>query len=278
MKNHRRMLEGGATELETQLLSAASDDAPPEGSAQRARLALGLGAAAAGAATTSTATVVAAATSATGTATVAAGAASAVPGALGGGLAPWVFSAIVLVAGGSGVYLAAGNGSSAWDGSETKQIVGAQPAPPEVRAEPEPQPASEPEPEPRPSGAPERVPPPVAPAELSPAVKGGPAPSAPPAGTFLAAEVARIDEARRELLDHDAERALAALDRYHREFPGGRLAPEAAVLQVEALAMRGDRAAAREVARDAINADPDSPHSDRMRRALEAGASPASSR
>jgi outer membrane protein assembly factor BamD (BamD/ComL family) len=49
-----------------------------------------------------------------------------------------------------------------------------------------------------------------------------------------------LDEARRALVDAPDD-ALAALRAYEREFPRGRLAPEAAVTKIEALAAKGMR-------------------------------------
>ncbi len=72
----------------------------------------------------------------------------------------------------------------------------------------------------------------------------------PPGGTTaargapLAAEIALLDGARRALFEGDPRSALAWLDRYDRDLPGGTLRPEAIVLCVEALVKVGDRGGA----------------------------------
>ena len=63
------------------------------------------------------------------------------------------------------------------------------------------------------------------------------------AGT-LSDEVAAIDAASRALASGDVDAALAKLAAYRARFPAGQLAAEAAALRVQALAKKGDKAAA----------------------------------
>jgi TolA-binding protein len=64
----------------------------------------------------------------------------------------------------------------------------------------------------------------------------------------LAAEVSRIDAARRASASGDYDESIRLLERYHQDFPKGALAPDADVVVLEALAAKGDKA---EVARRA---------------------------
>jgi hypothetical protein len=79
------------------------------------------------------------------------------------------------------------------------------------------------------------------------------APSAPPvprsdaraaSQSALAAELAALDAARSSLASGDASGALSLLDDYSRTYPRGRLALEAEVLRIDALAKSGQSAAA----------------------------------
>jgi outer membrane protein assembly factor BamD (BamD/ComL family) len=63
----------------------------------------------------------------------------------------------------------------------------------------------------------------------------------------------------------DVATALDALDSYDRTFPSGTLAPEAAVLRVQALLARGDRAAAIALTDAFLRAHPASPYAAKMR-------------
>ena len=85
--------------------------------------------------------------------------------------------------------------------------------------------------------------------------------------TTLGREIAMIDEARSAVVRADSTGALTAIARYRSQFPGGHFAPEATALEVEALAQRGDRGAARSVAERFLAAHPQSPLSQRVRTA-----------
>jgi TolA-binding protein len=109
-------------------------------------------------------------------------------------------------------------------------------------------------------------------------VKAPPPPSTasgPSGAASLALELTLLDAARGALDGGDPARALALLDQYTREFPLGRLAPEARVMRIEATARRGDRAAAQSMAREFLDDSPESPHADRVRKlgAMDGGVS-----
>jgi hypothetical protein len=89
-----------------------------------------------------------------------------------------------------------------------------------------------------------------------------------PASSALADEIAALDGAREALASGDASRALRALDARDRAFPRGALGPEATVLRIEALALRGDRAAATRLAEAFLAASPRSPHASAIRTLL----------
>jgi hypothetical protein len=85
----------------------------------------------------------------------------------------------------------------------------------------------------------------------------------------LAEETAALDTARRALGAGAVPRALGALDDYGRDFPNGLLSPEATVLRIEALARRGDDAAALAAARSFLASHPTSTHARRVRSLVE---------
>jgi outer membrane protein assembly factor BamD (BamD/ComL family) len=81
----------------------------------------------------------------------------------------------------------------------------------------------------------------------------------------LAREVRALELAHRALTEHDPRAALARLDRYRAQFPGGSLSSEAAVLRAQALLASGDRAGAQAVADSFSAAHPDSPYASRLK-------------
>jgi hypothetical protein len=85
----------------------------------------------------------------------------------------------------------------------------------------------------------------------------------------LAEEVSVIDEARGALAARDPGAALRALDEHDRRFPRGVLVPEARVLRVEALVLRGDRAAATKLAQPILAHDPKGQYAERLRSLLK---------
>ena len=85
----------------------------------------------------------------------------------------------------------------------------------------------------------------------------------------LDVEVRSLDAARSALTSNDARGALAALDDYDRRFSAPRLAPEAALLRVEALLAVGRRTEARQVGERWLSRDPSGAHADRLRALLD---------
>ncbi len=81
----------------------------------------------------------------------------------------------------------------------------------------------------------------------------------------LSAEVAMLDEAQRALRAGNGEAADRALTQYQTKFGKGRLASEAQVLQIEALALKGNKAAAHARAQAFLAANPNSPYASRLR-------------
>lgn len=81
----------------------------------------------------------------------------------------------------------------------------------------------------------------------------------------LELEVALVSRARQALSRGDSGAALGLLDRYQREFPAGRLRPEALVLRVEALVRAGKTDRARELARGYLAQSPGGAHASRLR-------------
>src|SRR5262249_30901336 len=82
----------------------------------------------------------------------------------------------------------------------------------------------------------------------------------------LAHEVAELSEVKRTLASGDASAALAMLHAYERKHPHAVLGMEAAVLRVDALALRGDNPAASRAAQDLLRRFPNGPHADHLRK------------
>jgi len=105
-----------------------------------------------------------------------------------------------------------------------------------------------------------------APPALAPARRSAPVPAThAPADSSLAEQVQSLDRARVVLASGDSSSALAEIARYRATWPQGVFLTEASVLEIEALAARGERSLARARAADFVAAHPDSPQSDRLR-------------
>lgn len=102
------------------------------------------------------------------------------------------------------------------------------------------------------------------PAPSAPSVAS--APSVPEVG--LAEETKMLDEARSTLGRNDPRGALAVLDRYNRTAKQRILGPEATMVRIEALHVRGDDAAARALAKRFLAANPGSTYESRVRSLL----------
>ena len=85
----------------------------------------------------------------------------------------------------------------------------------------------------------------------------------------LAAEIAALDDVRRAMAESAFDRALEGVEAYAREFPHGQLAADADALAAQALAARGEHAAASERAQRFLERHPEDPHAARMRRLLD---------
>jgi hypothetical protein len=86
-----------------------------------------------------------------------------------------------------------------------------------------------------------------------------------PRAPSLEAELALLDRARAELARGEAATALSSLDEYDTTLKGTRLALEARLLRIQALAAHGKRAEAATIAREFIARHPDSPLAERAR-------------
>jgi hypothetical protein len=94
-------------------------------------------------------------------------------------------------------------------------------------------------------------------------------PSDPVARVSLTRELAALDRARLALSSGDARGALAELDAHDRSFPRGRLALEAEVLRIDALAKTGRAGEARQHAQTFVRLHPNSVLATRVRAHLD---------
>lgn len=85
------------------------------------------------------------------------------------------------------------------------------------------------------------------------------------ANSSLAEQVQSLDRARVALAARDSASALREIAHYRAAWPDGVFLTEASVLEIEALAARGERAQAATRAADFVAAHPDSPQADRLR-------------
>jgi len=84
-------------------------------------------------------------------------------------------------------------------------------------------------------------------------------------GSSLAEQVQSLDRARVALGSGDSSSALREIAHYRAKWPDGVFLTEASVLEIEALAARGERALTAKRAADFVAAHPDSPQADRLR-------------
>jgi hypothetical protein len=126
---------------------------------------------------------------------------------------------------------------------------------------------------PAPAGVPERPVEPVESVEQLDPVPDLPSrsaapPAAPPSAGGLAEESALLESARRAL-SGSPERALARTREHARRFPGGQLAAERALLEIDALYRLGRRAEARSLAERRLAQGGDDLYTARVRRLLD---------
>jgi outer membrane protein assembly factor BamD (BamD/ComL family) len=82
----------------------------------------------------------------------------------------------------------------------------------------------------------------------------------------LSEKLAILDRAARAIGQKNGAEALSRLDEHAARFPRGVLAPEASVLRVEALMVKGDREEAQALADRFVAAHPTSPFAEKARR------------
>jgi TolA-binding protein len=114
----------------------------------------------------------------------------------------------------------------------------------------------------------EASPPEAKPVEPPPVVEPAPAPERAkpaPEAANLTQELAMLEEARRALAAKDYGLALKTLDDYSRTMPRRKMGSEATVLRIETLSAKGDEAAARELGKSFLRAQPRSPYAKRVR-------------
>ncbi len=88
----------------------------------------------------------------------------------------------------------------------------------------------------------------------------------------LAAEVARLDTARTSNAVGDYDGTVQLIERYHRDFPDGALAPDADVVALEAVAAKRDQAETARRAALFLSRYPGDPHAARVRWLADHGA------
>ena len=279
MSEPRRLKDEGGPAAD--LLRSASDDAPPPSTRHALALALGIPTAAPLLPPTAAATPAAAApTAAAPTAAAAVGGAKvAVP------LVVKAVAAIgLLVGGGAVVVKATSTSTTAPMASPMPRPTPTPPPPPRAVEAVAPAPvvapvAPAPAPrEPAPSAikpaatsaphSPSRA---VTPPPAEPTAAADDAPSAPPRST-LADEVALIDAAVAAVRRHDPAAALATLDRYAQQFPGGVMAQEASVARIQAMVAAGDVEGAHRLGNQFLAAHAGSPLAQRVRALIGAPA------
>jgi hypothetical protein len=251
MNDPERLLDGDSeSPLVRTMISAARDEQPPERALQRTLLAVGAGVAVLGASAAAGGASIGATSSAIQATTTTSF----------GLIAKWLgigASAGLLTAG------AALQVEQHFADRPTPRLTAAPPA--AVEAAPANQAGA-----PRPIAPTQRDPEPGAkqPAKARPPALAPSEPLLEEDDPSLNAEVAALDRARKALASGNSERALAELGAYNKEFPAGRLGPEALFLRMEAAAHRGDHAAAESAARQLLASHPNSPHAARARAVL----------
>ncbi|HEY3665097.1 MAG TPA: hypothetical protein VGL19_03815 [Polyangiaceae bacterium] len=89
-------------------------------------------------------------------------------------------------------------------------------------------------------------------------------------GSSLPEQVQSLDRARVALSSGDASTALVEIAHYRKAWPKGVFLTEASVLEIEALAKRGERSLAAMRAQAFVTAHPDSPQAERLRALIPA--------
>jgi TolA-binding protein len=244
MNDPERLLESDESALVRSMISAAREERPNDRALQRTLLAVGAGGAVLGATAAAGGAMSSSALPAGGTTSI-------------GAIVKW------LGIGATAGLVTAGGAMQLEERAAPKPVPVVAVAPPaatetEAPAAAAPQPARAQEPTPAPAKRSAAV----APAEVE-LVEDDPS---------LNAEVVALDRARKALASGNSERALAELGGYDREFPTGRLGPEALFLRMEASVAKGDRSAAESAAREIVTKHSKSPHAARARAVLSGAA------
>jgi len=290
MRDPERLLEGDPSDFGVQLLREWDSEQPAAGAFTKTAAALGLGTAVATAPTTAAATV------ATSAATSGAGAASASAFGTTATTASAVTKAAVLK------WLAGGLVAGTMVSATVLEVA-------RLDADPAPEPstaAATPAAPKRPSPSATRTSNGVSSAQsmrrTAPAVASAAdvSPGHPPLAAFglapvaasatppprdgldsdastLPREVAAIEDARRAVRSGNAEAALSALARYRALGPSGALAPEATLVEIDALRLAGRTAQAAALAQVYVSHYPKSPQAGRLRRLLTEESAPTGS-
>jgi hypothetical protein len=234
MNDPRRLLDEGANDFEATLLRAGRRDAPSVRNRRRVLVGLGLGS------VLSTSVVASGAGGSKFLSSSTLGALRWVGGGTLGALAVW-----------TSVQALAPAPAKVREGLPRPALVAAQPNPQVEAPAPTPLPVSE-------SGV-------EAPASKPAPARVSSAPSVQErARDSLSAELAALDRARSALASRDSQQALRLLDEYAQRFPKRRLNTEAAVLRIEALAARGDRASAARLGKEFLARQPNGPYARRV--------------
>ena len=239
MTDPRRLLEGGGSNLERDLLEAGQAEVPDVSAKRRAAVALAIGAA-----TASVWPTAAYATAKAGKAGM-----------------PLLLKFLAVGAVGAGTL---GTATYLITRPEPAKITeAALPAADEAPARAAakrttPKPAEAPAAAPvETAEAPEAVAPKVAEVRRS----QGPSPQSSPApASSISDEIRVLDQARRAIASGDSAAAKRALEQHRRQYPKGALAEEAVLLQIESLVRQGKRGAAKSLADRFRASHPNSPH------------------
>lgn len=236
MKDPQPLLDDGATELELLLLRAGDAEGPSPAARRAAAASLGLGM-----------TAITASASALG-------APSLTPAAKVLAVKWWIVGALASM--GAGVAIVAGmpdEAASIVPTTIASSSRGALAEPPRPQAVPTPHGTS-----------------PAAPSAVTPDRPQVAMPRAlPSASTGIQAQISLIDRARSAAASGQPGATLAALDDYQRRFPGGVLQQEAAMLRIEAMLARGDKATAKRLGQRFLEQYPRSALAARVKSLLE---------
>jgi hypothetical protein len=244
MTDPRRLLDGGGSNLERDLLEAGQAELPEASAKRRAAVALAIGAA-----TASVWPTAAYATAKAGKAGM-----------------PLLMKLLAAGAVGAGTL-----------GTATYLVTKNDPAPVTEAATPAVETATRGASKSRVESKPVETPAPVEPVAATETAEPKPAPevrrsqaAAPQAApaSSISEEIRVLDEARRAIASGDNTAAKRALEQHRQKYPKGALAEEAVLLQIESLVKQGKRGAARSLADRFRASHPNSPHLRRIESVL----------